>query len=228
MARSQFAAAVMLPAVLFPMILGAGSAVADPEADQLREQLRATVLQLRQLQDQQAATPPPAAAAPSDAASKAKLNALQAQLRAARQQAGKASQLQADLDKLHAQNTTLTAAAATSAAELESLKASYAQSVEAGRALTAERERLRADLVKMTSIATACQAKNTRLVAFTESILKAYGKQTVADVMARDEPFLGLARVRLENLAQDREDTVRAERCDPRLDATEPAKSGGG
>jgi hypothetical protein len=80
----------------------------------------------------------------------------------------------------------------------------------------------------MTAVATACQAKNTGLITFTESVLNAYRKEKVSDVMARGEPFFGLARVRLENLAQDREDTVRADRCDPRLDAATPGKAGGG
>ena len=228
MARSRLVAAVLVPAIIFPLILGASGALADPEADQLRQQLRATVLQLRQLQDQMAAAPPPVAAPPPDAASKARLTAVQAQLRAARRDAAKAGQLQADLDKLQAENTALTTAQAAGAAQLENIKAAYAQSVDSGRALAGERDRLKADLARMTTIATACQAKNTRLIALTESILDAYRKEKVGDVLFRGEPFLGLARVRLENLAQDREDAVRADRCDPGLDATAPAKPSGG
>ena len=223
MARSRLVAAMLIP-----LILVGTAAIADPETDQLREQLRATVLQLRQLQDQQAAAPPPAAAAPpADAAAKARLGALQAQLRAARQGAARAGQLQADLDRLQAQNAALTSAHAAGAAELENIKAAYAQSVDAGQALAAERDRLKADLAKMTTVATACQAKNTRLITFTESVLDAYRKQTVGGVLARGEPFLGFAKVRLENLAQDREDTVRADRCDPRPGAASPARPGG-
>lgn len=224
MARLRFVAAALIP-----LLLAGGGALADPETDQLREQLRATVLQLRQLQDQQASAPQPAPAAPpADAAIKARLAAAQAQLRAAREDAAKAAQLQADLDKLQAQNTALTTAASADAAQLENVKAAYAQSVDAGRALAAERDRLKSDLARMTTIATACQAKNTRLVAFTKSLLDAYGKVGLGQVLGRREPFLGLERVQLENIAQDREDTVRSDRCDPRLDAVAPAKAGGG
>jgi hypothetical protein len=217
-----------LAAVLIPLALAGTGALADPETDQLREQLRATVLQLRQLQDQMAAAPPPAAAPPADAGAKAKLAAAQSQLRAARQAAARASQLQADVDKLQAQNAAITTAAGADANQLASLKAAYDQSVESGRALASERDRLKADLARMTAIATACQVKNTKLVALTESVLGAYRRDSVGDVVARHEPFLGLARVRLENLAQDREDQVRDARCDPRLDAATPAKPGGG
>jgi hypothetical protein len=219
----------ILAAALIPVVLTGTGAIADPETEQLREQLRSTVLQLRQLQDQMAAAPPPAAAAPpADAAAKAKLAALQSQLHAARQSAAKAGQLQADVDRLQAQNAALTTAAGADTAQLASLKTAYDQSVESGRVLAGERDRLKADLARMTTVATACQVKNTRLVAFTESVLDAYRRDKVGDVLARHEPFLGLARVRLENLAQDQEDTVRSDRCDPRLDAVAPAKPGGG
>jgi uncharacterized protein (DUF3084 family) len=224
MARLTLAAAALIP-----ILLGATGAIADPETDQLREQLRATVLQLRQLQDQMAAAPAPAAAAPpADAAAKARLAAVQAQLRAARQSAARAADLQAQVDKLQAQNTTLTTAASADAAQLENVKTAYAQAVDSGRALAGERDRLKADLAKMTTIATTCQTKNTRLIALSESILTAYRKENVSDVLAHGEPFFGLARVRMENLAQDREDKVRADRCDPRLDAGTPARPGGG
>jgi len=228
MARSRLLAAVLFPLILGGGTLAAGGALADPETDQLREQLRATVLRLRQLQDQMAAAPPAAAPPPADAAAKARLAALQAQLRAARQGAAKASLLQADFDKVQAQDAALTAAAAANAAQLESLKAAYAQSVDSGRTLAAERDRLKAELAKMTTIAGVCQTKNTRLIAFTESVLDAYNRVGLGHVLVRREPLLGLGRVKLENIAQDREDTVRSDRCDPRLDAAAPAKAGGG
>jgi hypothetical protein len=44
-------------------------------------------------------------------------------------------------------------------------------------------------------------------------------------VLSAREPLLGLRRVQLENIDQDHEDTVRANRCDARLDAAGPPKS---
>ncbi len=223
MARTLLIAGLLIPLVL----CGGGALAGDSETDQLREQLRATVLQLRQLQDQQAAAPAPTATPPADDVTR-KLAAAQAQLRAARRDAKRAALLQAALDKAQADNTALTAAGAASAAEIERLKTAYGQSVDAGRTVTGERDRLKSQLAQMTLIAGACQAKNGRLVAFAESLLEAYRKVGIGEVLAAREPVLGLRRVQLENIAQDREDSVRAVTCDPRLDAAPPAKPAGG
>jgi hypothetical protein len=218
---------LLIVGLMIPLLVSGGGALADTEAEQLRAQLRATVLQLRQLQDQQAAAPQPAATPPpADAAMKARLAAAQAQLRAARQDAAKASQLQATLDKLQAENTALTTAATANAAELEKFKAAYAQAADAGRALAIERDHFRADLTTMTTIATACQAKNTRLAAFARSLLADRRPIGFFQAMVDADPVLGLGRVGRENRAQDHEDTVRADTCDPRIDAA-PVKGGG-
>jgi DNA repair exonuclease SbcCD ATPase subunit len=202
------------------MLLLCSVAAADPETEQLREQLRATVLQLRQLQDQQAVPPPPAAAPAADAASKARLAALQAQLRVARSRAAKADQIQADLDKARADNATMTAAATASAAEIAALKSANIQAADEIRALSMERDHVKAQLIAMTAIAKTCQTKNDRLAALSTDLATRLTRVSMADVMAREEPFLGLARTRLENLTQDREDAVRAARCNPAEDAT--------
>ncbi len=215
-----------LAGLLIPMLLLWSVAAADPETDQLREQLRATVLQLRQLQDQQAAPPPPAAAPAADAASKARLAALQAQLRIARSRAAKADQIQADLDKARADNATMAAAATASAAEVAALNSANTQAADQVRALTAERDRVKVQLTAMTTIAKTCLTKNDRLIALSRDLITRLTRVSVADVMAREEPFLGLARTRLENLTQDREDAVRAARCNPAEDAT-PAPPAG-
>jgi chromosome segregation ATPase len=220
----------LLLALVAPLILVVGVArAADPEVEQLREQLRATVLQLRELQDQQAQAAAPAAKPePDQAAAKAKLAATEAQLRKARRAAAQTAAAQAALAKAQADNTALTSAASASAAELEKFKAAYAQSEETDRALGLERDGLKAQLARMNNIAAACQAKNVRLVSFAEEMLSAYRKVGFGQVVAAREPFLGLKRVQLENIAQEREDKVRAAKCDPRLDAAAPAKPAGG
>jgi chromosome segregation ATPase len=213
--------------VLMPLILLGGSAAADPETDQLREQLRATVLQLRQLQDQQASAPAPAPAAALDAGSKARLGALQSQLRAARRGAAKAATLQAALDKAQADNSALTTAAAASATQIAALTTANAQVSDQLKAATAERDKVKAELALMTTIAKACLVKNNKLTAFSRSLIDDLTRVTLADVVARQEPLLGLARTRLENLTQDREDMVRAAHCDPAVDAMAPAHPAG-
>ena len=208
-------------------LLGGAAHAADSEADRLREQLRATVLQLRQLQDERAAAPQPSTPSPSDDIAK-KLAATQAQLRAARLASAKASQLQATLDKARIDNTALSQSLAAHSAELEKYKAGFTQSEETARGLTADRDGLKAQLGRMTNIATACQAKNDRLTAFGESMLLAYRKLTFQSAMAAREPLLGLKRVQLETIAQEREDIIRVNHCDPRLDAAPPVKRAGG
>lgn len=202
------------------LLMGCPAFAADtPEVAQLREQLRSTVLQLRQLQDQVAATPAPAptpAPAAADTASKAKLAAAQSELRSAR---ARADELQASLTKVQAQNDALTGASAAQAAELDKYKQAYTQATDAGRDLTAQRDQLKAQLGVMTNVSAACQAKNERLIAFAEGVLAADRKVGFGQVLSAKEPVLGLRRVQLENLAQEREDTVRANHCDPRLDA---------
>jgi hypothetical protein len=206
--------------------MSGGAAAADPEADQLREQLRATVLQLRQLQDQQASAPPPTAAPAPDAAAKAALAGLRARLRAAQARAAKAEQLQTDLDKARMDNAALTAAASAAATELAALKTANTQATDQVRALTTERDSLKARLDVTIKIARVCLAKNDKLTALSRDLIQKLGRVSVAGALAREEPFLGLARVRLENLTQDREDAVRAAHCDPALDGM-PARPAG-
>jgi chromosome segregation ATPase len=217
----------LLACLIVPLMLIAGRvAAADPEVEALREQLRSTVLQLRQLQDQQAtnAAPPAVAVGPDAEGLKAKLAAAEAALRATRRSVAAMPGLKASLAKAQADNTALTAAAAANGAELEKYKAAFAQADAAQRGLAGERDHLKAQLVQASAILAACQAKNVRLTAFAEDLLAAYGKVGFRQVLAAREPILGLKRVQLENIAQEREDTVRADHCDPRLDAAGPAK----
>jgi hypothetical protein len=222
---------VLIACVMIPLLFASGVAgAADDEADKLREQLRSTVLQLRALQDQQAAAASkPAALAPAasgDANLKAKLSATEAQLKAARRQAEDATALKASLDKSKADYDALSSTNAADQAELAKYKNALAQASDAARTVSAERDRLQAQLASQTMIATVCQAKNERLIAFAEGLIDASNKVTFGQKVMAQEPLLGFTRVRLENLAQEREDTVRGARCDPRLDARPPGKPG--
>jgi len=216
--------------LVMPLLLVCGGVRADDaEVNQLREQLRATVLQLRQLQDQQASAPQAPAATPvDDAAGKAKLAALQSQLRAARAGAARVRGLQAALDKAKADAATLTATAAQNAKDLADLKDQNGRALDQGRALAADNYRLKDQLATMTRVAAACQTKNDRLTAFAQGLLTAYGKVGFGQALASREPFLGLARVKLENIAQDREDQMRADRCNAVIDGAQPVKAPGG
>ena len=115
---------LLLGLALAALLMGGGAIAADTSAvDQLREQLRATVLQLRQLQDQQAVTAQPSTPPPTGDDAK-KLAAARANLRVAKQ---KAADLQTALDKAKADNEALTAASAANAVELRKVKAALGE-----------------------------------------------------------------------------------------------------
>jgi DNA repair exonuclease SbcCD ATPase subunit len=208
------------------ILLGGPAFAADSEVEQLRAQLRSTVLQLRELQDQQAAAaaPAPAPGAP-DAATKAKLAAAQSDLRAAR---ARTSELQASLAKAQAGNDASASASAAQTAELERTRQALSQANDTLRDVTAERNLLNTQLSAAKTLSAACQAKNDRLVAFTQGVLDADRKAGLGSALRAKEPVFGFRRVQLENLAQERDDTVRANRCDPRLDAAAKPRPTGG
>jgi len=218
-----------LAALIAPCILLGGLARADDasEADKLREQLRSTVMQLRELQDQQAAaksaaTPSATPASPDVTALKAKLAAAQARARMAERAAADVAAAKADADKARADLTALQASDTATQAELEKYKSAYGQAADQGRAVTAERDQLKAQLATQTTIAQACQAKNDRLTAFAEGLLARYDHVTLGEKLLAHEPVFGFDRVHLENIAQENEDIVRGAHCDSRVDAMPP------
>jgi hypothetical protein len=123
--------------------------------------------------------------------------------------------------------TSTGGARADDAAELTKARAAYATAADQARDLVVERDRLKSQLADMTNAAVACQAKNARLIAFADALLEQYRRVSLGKVLASRELFLGLERVKLENLIQDREDTIRANRCNQRLDSAPPAKPAG-
>jgi hypothetical protein len=214
--------------IAIPLLLAGGMVhAADDETARLREQLRATVLQLRELQDAQAAaaarpTAPTATAEPGSAKLKARLSADEGELKRVRRTAEDAAAARASLDKTKADYDALAAKAAADEAELDKFKAAFSQASDTARAAATERDQLQGALATQTLIASACQAKNTRLIAFAEALIDTSNRITFGQKLAARDPVLGLTRVRLENLAQEREDTVRGAKCDPRLDARPP------
>jgi pyruvate/2-oxoglutarate dehydrogenase complex dihydrolipoamide acyltransferase (E2) component len=215
-------------AILLLLVAAPSRADDASEADKLREQLRATVMQLRELQDQQAAAkpsaspPPPASASPNEAALKARLSAAQARLRAAQHDAAGAAAARADADKAKADLAALQTTAAATQAELDKFKAAFNQAADQGRTVAGERDQLKSQLATETTIAQTCQAKNERLTTFAEDLLNRYDHIMLGEKLIAREPVVGFTRVHLENIAQDREDTIRAAHCDARIDALPP------
>lgn len=184
----------LLRAVLFASlgVLASLPARAQDDSQRLREQLRQTVLQLRALQDSQAA--------------------LQAQAAAATQER---DALRAELAKL--QGTARSAEAQRSELEggLAKYRAAFGQASQQAQQTEAARAQTQSQLDAATARLDFCAAKNLKLLAVAREILKAYAEFDLGDAIGANEPFLQLKRVELENLAQGYSDAVYDGRYDP-------------
>lgn len=214
-------------ALLAPALLCAGGAHAAGEEDQLREQLRQTVLQLRELQDNQAA----AGAQQSDAAQqrdalKKELDATKAKLRVANGGGRKLRELQDSLAKAKAATDQASQGLQQTQAQLAQYKEAYDKAAGQLRDVTGERDRLQASLVKETAVVASCQAKNIQLYVLSHQILDAYARVGLGAVMITREPFLGLKRVQLENAVQRDEDKIYDAQCDLTPPPAVPAAAG--
>jgi chromosome segregation ATPase len=210
MRRTSLILAAMAPALLL-----SGIARASSEEDQLREQLRQTVLQLRELQDNQAAASAQQAGATQQAdALKKELAATKAKLRAANGGGRKVKELEDSLAKAKADTDQANQSLQQVQGQLAQYKDAYDKAAVQARDLTGERDRLQASLTKETAAYSACQAKNVQLYVISNQILDAYAKVSLGAVMVTREPFLGLKRVELENAVQDKGDKIYAAQCD--------------
>jgi chromosome segregation ATPase len=201
------ALALLLVAGLVPL---AGSLPASAQSleDRLRDQLRSTLNELHQLQDQQAALQAQKAAADQERDTlKAQLAKAQAQLAHAGESAAAKAQAQA-----------LTG-------EVAQFKAAADQANGTAQQMQADRDKLQTTLVDAQKQLGACAEKNTKLLKLGNEILDAYQQFDVGDAIAANEPFISIHRVELENMAQDFDDRLHEGKFDPR--AKEPSSSGG-
>jgi hypothetical protein len=172
----------------------------------LRDALQSTTAQLHTLQDQQAQM----------AAEDAQLRQQNAQMlvqlstrpaagpAASPADAGAAKALaakNAELAKLAAQAAQLQEADTTAAAQNQQLRTSAAT--------------LTAQLHALSQSAQACNAANEKLVGIGNDILDKYAHMTVREVLADRDPFIGIARVKLENQLQTYRDGLMDETLAP-------------
>jgi chromosome segregation ATPase len=185
------------------------------EEQQLRDQLRSIVLQLRALQDAQAAQAAQQQQGGGDAdAMKKELDATKAKLRAARASSRKLQALQAQADHDKAAAAQSAQALQQTQAELAQYKDGFAQASAQARSAGAERDKLKTELARTSATLSACQARNVELVKVSRELVRAYEHVDLGDVMRVREPFLGLKRVELENLAQGYDDRIHNAKCD--------------
>ncbi|MDY0242301.1 MAG: hypothetical protein RBR34_08995 [Rhodospirillaceae bacterium] len=187
-------------ALLAVALFAAAPAHADEATEtRLRDALRQAITQSRALEDSQAQL-------------QAKLAEAEKQIEALRAQPVKAKPDAAILDAMEAEfNRRLAEQHATIARADETLtkwKGAYQEAASAAQAKEAERAQLAAQLGGFSQRAQSCEAKNAALFDAANEILGKLKNISVADAMAAHEPFVGMKKVELQNLAQDAEDKI--------------------
>jgi chromosome segregation ATPase len=197
-ATTLFAAILLL----VPSLAGAQSL-----EDRLRDQLRSTLNQLHDLQDQQASLQAQKAAAEQERdALKVKLAEAEAKLAHAGESAAA---------KVQAQALAVQVAQYKTAAEQATGSAQQAQ---------ADRDKLQTQLADVQKKLGICGDKNVKLLKLGNEILDAYQQFDVGEAITANEPFISIHRVELENMAQDFDDRLHEDKFDP--NAKQPSTSG--
>ncbi|WP_126220905.1 hypothetical protein [Burkholderia vietnamiensis] len=209
----------MLAGVL--LLLAAGAAHAQSIDDKLRSQLRSTVQELRQLQDNQAQLQADKAAAEKqrdDAL--AQLKAAQAQLAAARGDAGAEAAAKRAL-------AAERAAREQDARSLAKYKASYDDLLAESRTRDAQHVQAQQDLAARDMQLKTCEAHNAALYRVGHEILDAYEHVGIGTFFASRQPFAQSARVKYDELAQRYGDALYAGKYDAaaRAPAAAPASA---
>jgi DNA repair exonuclease SbcCD ATPase subunit len=221
MRRKPLAVSRVLWASVLSMLLLSGAAQAQTLDDKLRAQLRSVLDQLHALQDAQASQQAEMAAAEKERdALKAKLAAGGGRI--ARKSAG-TPDLQAELDRLKAEDARLAQTVQRDQAEIAKYKEAYTQVADSSQQVHAERDRMAQQANASLNELADCETKNIQLVKIGRDVLAAYIKVGVKDALERGEPFIGLKRVKMERIAQDYGDKVYQAKFDPRAVKPPPA-----
>lgn len=180
--------------LLAAALLTSAVAQAQNAESALRDQLRKTILELRQLQDENAdlkarlaAAGPAAPAAPApekkpeegDARLRGELGAAEAKSKSLQQQLDKATQVLGQWQQV------------------------YDQAVALARARDAEAKRFEGLYHQVDDHVNACDRKNTILVNIGEELIERYKKKDTWDALKDGEPLTGIHHVKLERLAQE-------------------------
>jgi chromosome segregation ATPase len=189
-------------------VLCAAPAHAQTLEDRLRDQLRATMNQVQQLQDQQASLQ-----AAKTAAEKER-DDLKAQLAAAKAQLAHASRNAADVQKEAALESQIT-----------QYKDAATQATGNVQQAQADRDKTQKALDEIQKKFGVCEDKNAKLYKTGNEILDAYENFDMGDAIGANEPLIGIRRVELENEAQGFDDRLHEGKYDP--NAKMPAAAAG-
>ena len=190
---------------LSPVVIVAGSlwlmtslsAAADPASEaKLRETLRNTMLQLRTAQNERAALQA------TQAENEQKLKALTTEVESLRKESAAAKKIASDQE----------AQLAKFKEALHNWETAYQQAVDAANSKEAARAKLAEEVIVLQREVADQRTRNVAMFQTANEILTRYERFGLGEALAAKEPFVGVTRVKLENLVQDYEDKLADER----------------
>jgi hypothetical protein len=198
-------AAILLLLLAAPRLSPADDSGPSPTEIRLREALRDTMLQLRDAQNQIVTLQNTQAQSDKDNTDlKAKVDAQSSQIKSLTDQAAddKAASDKAIAD-LKSQVTDLTGENGRLNDALKQWKGAYNQVSQLATATEAERAKLAIQSATLQRLVDDRENKNVALYKVGSEILTRYEQFSLGDAIGAKEPFVGISRVKLENLVQD-------------------------
>jgi chromosome segregation ATPase len=186
------------------------AADANSSETRLRELLRSTMLQLRTAETERASLQ--SAQAENEKQKKAlseQVDALSQQLKSDKESAEKT------IADLNAKNAQQEADIAQLKDALAKWKESQKQAVDLATAKEAQRAKLAADNILLQRRTDDYRAKNLALFKVGNEILDRYDRFGLGDALTAREPFVGLTKVKFQNLVQDYQDKLDDQKIKP-------------
>lgn len=204
----------MRPQHLLPFalaVLFVPSHAAESAADaKLREALRATTLQLRNVEAERAnLQTAQTALAEENKTLAARVETLKKEF------AGERAVIDKTVADLKAQLAAREAEFAQSRAAAEKWEASQKEAAALATAKETDRAKLAAEVAVLQRLVADREAKNVALYKLAHEILTRYEKFSLGEALAAREPFVGATRTKLENLVQDYQDKLGEQRVKP-------------
>jgi hypothetical protein len=194
--------AILAAVVAVPRLAAADAAT---EA-RLRDALRSATTQLRAAEDDRAK------AEAASAALKKELEGVTVQLAAAKRVPAKSARCVEDERKVDELGRKLAEQQAAATAAQQQLQSAASA---ASRSLDEERAHQQAEVAALREKLAASETRNGRIYQVGRDIIDWLSRKGFGEALAAREPFLGLKRVELENVAQDFEDKLLEQRARP-------------
>ncbi len=181
----------------------ATSALADSEADKLREALRSATIQTRALEDQRAALQAKIAEAErATAAAKAEADAAKAQVKKIEKEHREAVE---EFNRRLAERDDT----------LEKWKTAYEEAATVARDKDAARAKFEGEANTYKASTKSCVTKNDALVKAGRDLVQRYRDVTIGDILVAHEPVLQFRRVEMQNQLQDADDKFLDQKVTP-------------